>query len=98
MLAAGKSAGYSEKTLKNARNKVANTRASGFGKDRRSTWDLRIGPFLGPVGPTNQTPGSMGPMTGPKGDNVTPIRANQGHVPLTPGAEPGHWIGSGEPV
>lgn len=74
VLAAGKSVGYSEKTLKNARSKVADTTRRGFGKDGVRTWILRIGPGIGPIGPTKQTPGSMGPIAG----SMAPADASDG--------------------
>lgn len=70
VLAAGKDAGYSEKTLKNARKKVATTDRSGFESGSTWTWILSVGPTVGPVGPTHQAPGPTGPTSGPTDDQA----------------------------
>lgn len=65
VIAAGKAVGHVEKTLKNARKKVADTSRSGFGTDGVWTWVLRIGTPVGPEGPTDQRPGPSVSMGGP---------------------------------
>lgn len=54
VLAAGRAAGYSEQTLKNARRKVADTDRSGFGRDQVNTWILRTGTATGTAGTREQ--------------------------------------------
>lgn len=66
VLAAGKADGYHEKTLKNARRKVADTTRSGFGSAQVNTWILRAGPATGPAGPAVQSSGPAGPQVGPQ--------------------------------
>ena len=66
VLQSGKDAGYNEKTLKNARRKVADTDSTGFGREKVHTWILRVGPGVGPLGPTDQRVGPKGPKEGPK--------------------------------
>ena len=73
VLEAANSDGLNAKTVKNARNKVATTTRSGFGKDAINTWALKsIGHAIGPIGPTDQKPGPTGPMTGPMKETDTP--------------------------
>lgn len=81
VLAAGKAVGHSERTLKNARKKVADTSRDGFGKDGVWTWVLRIGPAIGPIGTTDQRPGPMGPMTVPMGASETGGSSEEGGLP-----------------
>ena len=71
VIEAGEAEGYSAKTLKNARKKVAETRSTGNGKDKVHFWILRLGPAEGPVGPNVQRSGPTGPTTGPKADDDT---------------------------
>lgn len=64
VIAAGKVEGYSEKTLKNARRKVADTQRSGFNAGAFSTWVARRS-RVDPVGPTDQKLGPTGSTEGP---------------------------------
>lgn len=89
VLAAGKAIGYTEKTLKNARRKVASTVKSGNTTGSAWSWILPEGHSEGPEGPTNQTPGPSGPSPGPSAlpdvTNVTDRTCEVCGQPLEPG-------------
>ncbi|MGA4670055.1 AAA family ATPase [Propionibacteriaceae bacterium Y1923] len=78
---AGKALGYPEKTLKNARRKVADTQRTGGSEGGVWTWILRVGPANGPEGPTHQRPGPSGPMPGPM---AVPGHCTVCHDPMVP--------------
>jgi RecA-family ATPase len=73
VLAAGKEAGYSEQTLKNARRKVADTSQSGFGEDVVHFWTLRPDTAAGTAGTGNKDPVSTVSEAVPEG-TVTQLR------------------------
>lgn len=86
VLDAGKAVGYTEKTLKNARRKVASTVKSGNTTGSAWSWILPEGHSEGPEGPTNETPGPSGPSTGPSAlHGITDRTCEVCGQPLEPG-------------
>jgi 5S rRNA maturation endonuclease (ribonuclease M5) len=72
VIAAGEASGYSGKTIKNVRSKVAKHKREGFGKGSKIYWIHRssdIEPSTGPIDPGNQKPVPMGPKDGPMGES-----------------------------
>ncbi len=62
VLAAGRAAGFTDQTMKNARSKVADSERRGFGKGSAMQWVLRIGTDHRSLGTTPTSPSTYVPM------------------------------------